>query len=416
MITAITNGRLWDGIHDEPLEDSTVITENGAIMEVYQGTKPLPAGTSIIDAKRMTVMPGLIDAHEHFAVTNNDMGATYFDPPLFTALRIKAQLEKILQAGFTTVRDGGGGHWSIKQAVEDGLIDGPRLLISGALFSTTGGHGDFNVRGESVFPPEPRFFDLMRVCDGTDDCRKAMREQFRKGADQIKICVTGGCASPNDEAWHLQFSEDEIRAIVEEANARGTYVMAHCLNDRGIKRAVDCGVRSIEHGCFMSEKSARLMKEKGAVLVTTMAVVAWAMDNGVKKGAAEWFVRKLSDPGCSPDRASLLEGMIRGAQMALKEGVPLGSGSDFFGTMCGGEAQNIVLIAEFSSPLQALKAATSVNAEVLRMEDRIGSIEPSKWADIIIVDGCPDENPSVLTSSENIKLVMKEGRIAKNLL
>jgi len=416
MITSITNCRMLDCVGDEPIENTTIIVEDGIIKDISQGTNSLTIEARVINAKGRTVLPGLIDAHDHFAVTNNDMGATYFDPPFYTAIRMKNQLEKILNAGFTTLRDGGGGHWSLKKAIEDGFIIGPRLLISGALLSITGGHGDFNLHGEMVYPPDIPFFNLMHICDGEDSCRKAVREQFRKGSDQIKICVTGGCASPNDQAWHLQFSKREIRAMVEEAESVGSYVMAHCLNDNGIRRAVECGVKSIEHGSFMSDETAHLMKEKGAKLVSTLAVVWWAMEKGAKKGASEWFLRKISNPGCSADGASIMEGMIRGAKVALKAGVLVGSGADFFGTMCGGEAIQIKLNKELIglTPYQALKTSTIINAKILKMEDKIGSITPLKWADIIIVNGNPDEDVNIITKPANIKLVMKQGIILKN--
>ncbi len=418
MITIIKGGRLLDCVGASPLENASIIVEGGTIKEVCQSEVPTPRDATVINAGGKTVMPGLIDAHDHLAVTTNDMGAMFFDPPLYTALRLKAQLEKILQAGFTTVRDGGGGHWSLKQAVEDGLIAGPRLLLSGAMLSVTGGHGDFNVHGEMTYPPDPRMFNLMRLCDGEDDCRKAVREQFRKGAEHIKICVTGGCASPNDQPWMVNFTEREIKAMVEEAESLGSYVMGHCLNDAGIRRAVDCGVKTIEHGAFLSDETALLMKEKGVSLVATPAVVVWAIEKGKREGAAEWFIRKLENPGCSPDGASLMEGLVRAGASALKAGLPIGSGADFFGTMCGGEAANIKWVKELFgiTPYQALKAATSVNAKIVRLQDKTGTIEPAKWADLIVVDGNPDEDINVITVPEKVRVVMKQGQILKNTL
>jgi imidazolonepropionase-like amidohydrolase len=418
MITAITHARLLDCINDEPLEDASVVVEDGVIRDVFAGDGSLPPEARVIHAGGKTVMPGLIEGHEHFAVTTNDMGACLFDPPFLTAVRIKRQLENILQSGFTTVRDGGGGHWSHRQAIEDGLINGPRLLICGPLISITGGHGDFNRRGELTFPPEVRFLNLMCLTDGVEECRKAARDQFQLQADHLKICITGGCASPNDEPWQVHMTEEEVRTFVEEAEAHGMYIMGHSLNDNGNRRAVECGVRTIEHGSFLSEDTAMLMKERGTHLVSTLAVVDWAERYGKERGAAEWFLRKLANPNCSPDGASILEGMVRAAQVALRAGVLVGSGSDYFGTMCGGEAMNIKLLVDLvgMSPYQAVKAATSVNAEIVQMQDRIGSIEPGKWADILVVQGNPDEDINVLVNPYNICLVMKQGQIVKTLL
>jgi imidazolonepropionase-like amidohydrolase len=260
--------------------------------------------------------------------------------------------------------------------------------------------------------------NLMRLTDGEAECRKAAREQFQLWTDHLKICITGGCASPNDEPWQVHLTEGEIRAFVEEATAHGMYVMGHSLNDDGNRRAVQCGVRTIEHGSFLTEGTARLMKEKGAHLVSTLAVVWWAEQFGKEQGAAEWFLRKLAHPGCTPDGASILEGIVSAAQTALKMGVPVGSGADYFGTMCGGEAMNIKLLVDLVglTPYRALKAATIVNAEIIRMKNQIGSIEPGKWADILIVKGNPDEDINVMVEPSNVQLVMKEGNVLKNTI
>ena len=418
MITIFKHARLLDCIGEAPLEDASVVVEDQLIRDIYQGERQALAEATVVDCQGKTLMPGLIDAHTHYAVTTNDMGAVLFEHPFFTALGIKAQLEKTLQAGFTTVRDGGGGHWLHRQAVEDGRILGPRLKICGPLMSITGGHGDFNLRGSMTFPPESGFVKLMRLCDGPDECRKAIREQFQGWADHIKVAVTGGCASPNDEPWQVHLTEAELGAMVDETNSHGTYIMAHSLNDQGNRRATLCGVGTIEHGCFLSEETAGLMKERGTALVSTLAVVWWAEEFGKAKGAAEWFLRKLAHPGCSPDDASIMEGVIRAARVALDAGVPVGSGSDYFGSMCGGEAMNIKLLVDLvgMKPYQALKAATSVNASILRMQEQIGIVQPGKCADLILVEGNPDEDINLINQPSLIRLVMKEGMTLKNTL
>jgi len=400
MITSIINARLLDCVGDVPIENASVVVENGLIKDIFTGRHSFASDAMVIDAKGKTLMPGLIEAHDHFAVTTNDMGAVLFDPPFLTAVRIKAQLEKILRAGFTTVRDGGGGHWSHKQAVDEGLIIGPRLLICGPLISNTGGHGDFNRRGEFTFPPSIGIVNLMHLADGEEECRTAAREQFQLWTDHLKIAITGGCASPNDEPWQVHMTEGEIKAFVEEATAHGMYVMAHSLNDQGNRRAVECGVRTIEHGCFLSEETASIMKKKGAYLVATLAVVWWAERYGKEQGAAEWFLRKIANPCCSPDGASILEGMVSAAQTALRMGIPVGSGADYFGT----------------TPYQALKTATIVNAEIIQRKDQLGSIEPGKRADLLIVDGAPDKDINVIVEPANVQLVVKDGKILKNTL
>jgi len=418
MMIELTNARLLDCIGDSPFEDTHIIIEDGLIKDISKSKRQHSADVLMINCEGKTVMPGLIDGHSHYAVTTVDMGGVLFEFPFFTALKIKSQLEKIAEAGFTTIRDGGGGHWSHKEAVNNGLISGPRLLVCGPLMSVTGGHGDFNRRGAMNFPARAPFINLMRLCDGEDDCRKAAREQFQNWCDHLKICITGGCASPNDEPWQVHLSEAEIRIFCEEATAHGKYVMAHSLNDEGNRLAAECGVHSIEHGSFLTEETARLMKNKGTSLVSTIAVVWWAEKYGKEQGAAEWFLRKLANPGCSSDGASIMEGIIKAAKLATDIGIPVGSGSDYFGIMCGGEAMNIKLLVDLVglSPYQALKAATIVNAGIIGLKDKTGSIEIGKWADIIVVDGNPDEDINVINEPAKIRLVMKDGKIMKSTL
>lgn len=419
MITVITNGRLLDCIGSELLEDASVVVEDGIIKEVYSGEKPIPDGATVMNVGGKTVMPGLTDAHDHPALTSVNITESFAEPPLYTALYMKGNLERLLQAGFTTIRSMGGAHWSLKQAVEDGLIKGPRLLIACAFLSTTGGHGDMNLHGEQLFHTDTgRLRNLTRICDGVDECRKATREQFRAGADQIKIFNTGGCGNPSGEPWHRQFCEAEVRAIVEEAEAVGSYVGAHCEEGSGITRAVAWGVRTIEHGAFLSEETAKSMKGKGIYLVPTLFGIWQLITYGKEMGAEKWTLRKVKEP-LGPGKPGLLEAMVLAAQLARKVGISVGSGSDCFDMrMIGHEATELKLRVDYGcmTPYEAIKSATIVNAEIMRMKDKIGSIEADKWADIIAVDGNPDEDINVLVEPANIKLVMKKGEVFKNTL
>lgn len=418
VITAIINGRLLDCVGDEPLENATIVIEDGMIRDIYSGKKRLPSKAVVIDAKGKTIMPGLTDAHAHPGITKVDIGTIYNDPPLLTALIIKRNLEAILQAGFTTIRSMGGDHWYMKKAIEDGLIKGPRLLRAGALLTITGGHADENAYGEQVFHRDiSRLVNLRRICDGIDDCRKAAREQLRGGADHVKVCgVSGGCGGPNDQAWHLQFSEAELRAIVEEAEDRGSYVGAHCENDKAIRRALSCGVRTIEHAAFLTEETALMLKERGTYVVATLAAPWWIMQKG-REEAPDWFFHKIICPMGIPGTGTLLDGIMAGAEVSYRVGLKVGSGADYFADMCGGEGMELKLKTECGfTPYEAIKSATIVNAEIFRLEDKIGSIEVGKWADIIIVDGYPDEDANLLSEPANVKLVMKKGDIFKKTL
>jgi len=418
MTTVISNGRLLDCIGNEPLEDVSIVIEDGVIKEIYSGRKPISSGATIVDVGGKTVMPGLIDAHDHPAMTELVPQKAANEPPLYIVLGMINNLKRILKAGFTTARDMGGAHWSLRRAIEDGLIKGPRLLIACVILSPTGGHGDENLHGERLFHNDLRRIRTFgQLCDGEAECRKAAREQIRNGADHIKIVATGGIASPNDEPWHLQFCEAEIKAIVEEAESVGLYVAAHCEHDSGTRKAVKCGVRTIEHGLFLSEDTAKLMKEKGAYLIPTLASMWWGMTYGPEIGAAEWALRQYKEP-LGPGKPDALEAGALAIQLARKVGVPVGSGADYISSPSfGSEAMELKLKTESGmTPYEAIKSATIVNAEIMRMTDKIGSLEAGKWADIIAVDGKPDEDINALVEIDNIRLVMKKGEVLKNTL
>lgn len=418
MLTILTNGRVLDCISENPLENESVVVENGVIKDIFPGKKPVLAEAIVINLRGKTLLPGLTDAHEHPAGTQVNPEKKRTEPPIYKVLNMRGNLERLLQAGFTTVRDMGGCHWSLKQAVQDGLIKGPRLLIACSYLSPTGGHGDPNLHGEQFFYNDlDRIYKQVRICDGEAECRKATREQIRNGADQIKIFATGGCSSPNDEPWHRQFCEAEIRAIVEEAESVGSYVAAHCLVDTGIRRAVECGVRTIEHGAFLTHKTATLMKERGCFLIPTLSITPWLYTHGKENGVADWMLRKAKEP-LGPGKPDCLEAQMDAIQLARKIGIPIGSGTDYISSqMIGGEAMELKLKTEAGmTPYEALKSATIVNAEIMQMKDKIGSIEIGKLADIIAVEGQPDEDINVLLDPANIKLVMKKGVVLKNLL
>jgi imidazolonepropionase-like amidohydrolase len=400
MITTLTHGRLLDCVGDEPLLNTSVIIEDGEIKEIYSGEKPPPGGAVAINVGGRTIMPGLTDAHQHPAITHVDLHKLFQEPPLITALKIKGNLERTLQGGFTTIADMGMANWALKQAIEDGFIKGPRLLLACAMLSKTGGHADFCVRGDpTVLPIKGNgIIALPRVVDGADDALKAAREQFRAGADHLKVMATGGGASPNDTIWDTGFNRAELSAICDEARDMGRYVAAHCLNDDGIKRAVECGVSSVDHGMFMSEESALMMKDKGVV------------HHGSEWGMQDYLKKKTTED-------NLLEEQIKCTEMTYKLGLTIGSASDAFGEVCGKEGFEIKFKTECGfTPYEAIKSATIVNAELFMMQDKIGSIEEGKWADIIVVDGKPEADASLFCDLNNVKLVMKKGEIFKNTL
>ncbi|GAG47206.1 unnamed protein product, partial [marine sediment metagenome] len=236
------------------------------------------------------------------------------------------------------------------------------------------------------------------------------------GADHIKIGACGGLDDPSGEIWHLQFTEEEIRAIVEECEDRGTYVMAHCEHGRGAKRATECGVRTIEHGLYLNKEIVKLMKEKGTYFVPTMLVYYHFVKRAKEAGATDEFIRKVMQP-MGPEEGSCLESQMRAVELAHREGVVIGLGTDMGPFLPYQLGMEFKLKTECGiTPYDAIKSGTIVNAEICQLEDKIGSIEVGKWADIIAVEGKPDEDIERLAEPANVMLVMKKGDVFKNTL
>ncbi len=300
----------------------------------------------------------------------------------------------MLQAGFTTVRDCGEHNFfaiSLKMAIEQGYFQGPTVLACGKMLSQTGGHGDFGL------------FNF-GVCDGVDEVRKAARENLRAGADFIKVCASGGGGSPYDKMTDTQFTVDEIKAAVEEAEARGKWVAAHAMATQGIKNALLAGVHTIEHGCYLDDEGCRLMKERGAIFVPTLTAAYQIVKHGVKGGIPEWSVKKTEE---------VIDVHVESVKKAHREAVKIAAGSDA-GTpfnMHGKNTLELELLVERCgfTAWEALRAATVVAAEAVGLSDQVGTIEVGKYADIVIVDGNPLDDIKMLQDNSKIKLVIRHG-------
>ncbi len=409
--TLLTNVLLVDCTGDEPRERASVVVEGSRIAEVRTGDGGTTAGHgAIFDCAGMTLMPGLTDAHVHIgAVEVNILDQHREHPSNLVALMMAGVLEDTIHQGFTTVRDAGGADWSFKAAVERGIVEGPRLLISDRPLSQTGGHGDWR-RATETQPPEifcPTAGMRSVVCDGADEVRRAAREQLRLGADQIKVMASGGAMSPADELAATQYTLGELRAAVEEAEAAGTYVMAHAYNDRSVKNCLESGVRSIEHGNLIDEETARLIARSGAYLVPTLVTYEALSDEGRTHGVPESVI-------CKIDEARALG--VRALRYAYEAGVKIASGSDLLGPLQDRRARELEIKTQVMSPMESLVSATRTNAELFGMEDDLGTIEEGKLADLLVVDGNPLEDIATLQKRDNIKLIMKEGRTIKNEL
>ncbi len=355
-------------------------------------------------------MPGLIDCHVHACLSEVYIRNLESVPLTLMTARAAGLLRAMLERGFTTVRDTGGADWGLRDAVAQGLIEGPRMFISGQAIGPTGGHSDGRRRTD--YGMSCRCCNALRfsmgIADGADKVRAAAREQLRQGADQVKIMVSGGVASPYDPLDSRQFSLAEIAAAVEEAGAFGKYAAAHAYTPEAIQRAVGQGVRTIEHGNLIDDKSARLMKAKGAYMVANL-VTYYAM----KERAAQF--------GMGADMLAkndlVIDGGLKSLEICKRAGVKVGFGTDLLGQLQVEQSREFLLRREVLSPIEIIRQATLVGAEIVRMKDRLGVPRPGAVADLIVVDGNPLKKLELLTGQgRHLSAIMKAGRLYKNRL
>lgn len=409
MTTAVLfkNANLLDPLLGELQEGRDILVEAGVLKEISDRPIRANAAARVIDVKGKTVMPGLIDLHVHVIAIELNLAQQVRMPNVLVTLRSVPMLRGMLRRGFTTVRDAGGAGFAFKQAVEAGLVQGPRLFVSGRALSQTGGHGDMRTRSDYLSNDPPcscvRVGALARVVDGVDAVRKAAREELQMGADQIKIMASGGVASPTDPVGAFGYCEDEIRAVVGEARARSTYVLAHAYTAEAIARAVRCGVRTIEHGNLVDAPTASLMAEAGAYAVPTLVTYDALASEGATYGLPPESVAKVAD---------VREAGLRSLEIFKAAGVKMGFGSDLLGESQRLQSNEFRLRAEVLSAAEAVASATTIGAEVLGMSDRLGRLVPGALADLLVVDGNPLKDVNcLLGQGEHIPLVMKEGVI-----
>ena len=410
MITVLTNAVLIDCTGAEPVEGATVVVEDDRIKEVAAGGRvgPLPGRVTTLDLAGKTLMPGLTDAHVHIcAVTENITDQHRHYPPSYIAARAMQRAHECLLQGFTTVRDAGGADYGFRLLLEEGHFPGPRLLVSGNYISQTGGHGDKRRRSEWTDPIDCCVGMVGFIADGPDEVRRAARENIRRDVDQIKIMASGGAMSPADELDTTQFTVAEMRAAVEEAQAVGKYVLSHAYSDTAVRRAIEAGVRSIEHGNLIREAAAKAIKDADAFLVPTMVTYEAIYREGKRYGIGDHQIAKI-------DLAR--QQSIQGLTHAYRAGCKIGSGSDLLGDMASQRAVEFELKAQVMTPMEVLLSATKVNAELFRMSDRIGSVEPGKYADLVVLEGNPLRNLRAFQNQDNLKVIMKGGRVYKHAL
>lgn len=407
--TLFRNLRLLDPRFDEARGGYEVLVEGDRIREVSD--KPLKATSArIVDCGGRTLMPGLIDCHVHVYLV--ELGLARLEAMPLTLLTAKASklMRDMLDRGFTTVRDTGGADWGIKEAVDTGVLPGPRMFISGRPISMTGGHGDSRRRtaGDEACKCCNALSFVLETADGADNVRKAVREQMRQGADQIKIFVSGGVASPWDPLDSLQYSPAEISAAVEEAHNFGRYVLAHAYTPEAITRAVTAGVRTIEHGNLIDDKAAKLMAERGALMVANLVAYYAMKERGRSFGMSADQLAK---------NELVIDGGLRSLEIAKRAGVPVAYGSDLLGQLQVDQSREFLFRAEVLKPIEIIRQATLVGADVVRQTGKLGVVEPGAFADLIVVDGDPLKDLGLFQDQgAHLSAIMKGGVFHKNLL
>jgi imidazolonepropionase-like amidohydrolase len=408
----LRGGRVIDGTGAAPVEATVVLRGNRIEAVSARSQSDFPADAQIIDVAGKTILPGLIDCHDHMANHKYDMAHRWgLDEPLSTRhLRTASVLKKTLEAGYTVIRDAAGLDTGFKRAIEEGLIVGPRLILSLSIISPIGGIGDAVspsglalddcccIPGDPLLPPS--------IVNGVDGAREVVRKMVRAGADVIKCATTGGASSrpghgPRDAAFNL----DEMQALVDEAHALDRRVMCHALGGRGLDIAIEAGVNSIEHGSYLNENPRHLerMAERGIFFVPTLLVYE--------------YHRKSVAPHVKERAIALHEQHYDSIKRALSIGVKVVAGTDAGGHGHPANAGELVCLVDAGmTPMQALQAATGWAAECIGQEDELGTVAPGKLADIVVVDGDPLADIRVLTDLNRIALVIKDGVIAANRL
>jgi imidazolonepropionase-like amidohydrolase len=389
----------------------SVLVEGNLIREVSDG--PVKSKNArVIDVGGRTLMPGLIDAHMHAYASDVNMFKVESSGTAYRTAHAVKMLGFQLDCGFTTVRDIGGGDYSLAKAISDGLIRAPRFLYAGKVLSMTGGHGD--MRKQDELPDYKAmcscgvFNSFAKIADGVDECTRATREELRQGAHCIKIMGSGGVASPTDPIWMNQYREDEIRAIVNECTERRTYASAHCHPASAVRRCVEFGVRSIEHGTLIDDETARFVAKSDSYIVPTLVIIFALVELG----------KKLGFPPESQVKAQYaFNQALSGLEKMRKAGVKVGYGTDLLGTTVVQQCREFTLRREVFKPVELLRQATSVNAELMMMEGKIGCVKAGAFADLIVVDGDPLKDINLVAADgKKLSVILRDGQIIKNKL
>lgn len=401
------NATLVDGVSDTALKNHQLLVEDGKISQISASPIDAPSAT-VVDLKGKTLMPGLIDCHVHVIASSANLGQNAMLPDSLITARAGKIMQGMLNRGFTTVRDVGGADYGLKQALEEGLLSGPHLMICGKALSQTGGHTDYRGRYDSRNADfyAKKLGALGRICNGVDEVRCAVREEIKAGAEFIKVMANGGVSSPSDPIDFLSFSVSELEAIVEEASNAQTYVSAHLYTDEAIRRAVNAGVHSLEHCNLITPETAALAASKGAMACPTLVTYEMLKNEGEQYGLQPDSIAKIDDV-----RLSGLDSL----KIMFEAGLPMAYGSDLLGDMHTHQSEEFVIRNRVLPAAEVIRSATSIAARLLRKEGEIGCLTPGAWADLIVVNGNPLDDISLLTGQgKHIPLILQQGKPVKN--
>ena len=416
-----THVKIYDGMHDTLIEGKDLLVKGNKIVKIAAHI-PTTRLTTIIDGHDGVLMPGLIDAHTHLMVVEDFERAIYKSDQMYIGAVATEAARRMLLRGFTTVRDAGGPVGGLKRAIDEGVVPGPRILPSNAFISQTAGHGDFNTAMSYLsphftgIPDKAEIYSWVKIADGVPEVQKAAREVLRSGASQLKVMASGSITGAHDPLDATEYTYEELKAIVTEAEHWGTYVMVHAYSDGAVRNAIKAGVKSIEHGLLVKPQTLKLMKDKDIWLSTQcISYSKEAQELGIGGTPME------------PKFNEAKKGAEQTYALAKKYGLKLAWGTDTFGSLDlqATQSDEFTARAKYFSSLEILKQVTSLNAQLLGLsgkrhpypDAKLGVIEAGAYADLIIVSGDPTKDVTLLAHPQkNIKLIMKDGKIYKNTL
>jgi imidazolonepropionase-like amidohydrolase len=413
--TLFTNVDVFDGLHEAQIENANVLVEGNVIAAV--STEPIDAdGATVVDGAGRTLMPGLIDAHWHTMLVRPTVEQAIYGDFAFVTILAALEAEATLMRGFTTVRDMGGPAFGLKLAIDSGLVPGPRIYPSGAMITTTGGHGDFRFFTELPRTPDrltrSEVMGGSMIADGPDEVRMRVREQLMLGASQIKLTAGGGVASPHSPLDVATFSEAELKAAVDAAESWDTYVAVHAYTSKAVERAIAAGVEVIEHAHLMDDEAARMLAEKDIWLST-------------QPFTETGLVGEALPPASLAKKEEVIEGTDNVYRLAKKHHLKVAFGTDILFSAQEATRQGawVGRLTKWYTPAEALAMATGTNGELLQLTGkrnpypgRLGVVEAGALADLLLVDGDPVADIDLVADPDRFLVIMKDGVIYKSTL